>query len=428
MPDPEKKETKREEVSESEQVVHDTRAELLDFQNRMKVESIINELSLFINVFDLKKKNDFVDYICTWKLWSKENKELESVANRIIYGLPLWLRTETSSFSETNQNTWQESTSFRLENKLARKLKYILDNYWKGMDRIISDIEAKELQIKTEAENKLRMQNTSKVENESKKEEKWILKWVLDWLKDACDYWADKLSDLWNFVTKWLPSSIVNWVKNNLFSPEKQKNTENINEIYKNLKLAEWTEKPDFLPFYLAMQWYNKEKRKLWNSKYLTVVDYSKPVSKNRLYIINMQTLTVENCVPTWHGKNSWNTQTTSKFSNTPNSKQTSIGFFRTPSGLKSNSKWTWKWLFLNWMEYSNNNAGNRWIAVHPVWSFFYSRTEKGHKAWDSTSEGCITIRSADNPGEIMNKIKGDSLIYSYYPDMTYLTKSVLIK
>ena len=79
-------------------------------------------------------------------------------------------------------------------------------------------------------------------------------------------------------------------------------------------------------------------------------------------------------------------------------------------------------------MEYSNDKALDRGIAVHPVWSFFYSRTEKGHKAWDSTSEGCITIRSKDNPNEIMDKIKWDSLIYSYYPDVTYLTKSTLIK
>jgi hypothetical protein len=214
-------------------------------------------------------------------------------------------------------------------------------------------------------------------------------------------------------------------VKVNLFAPEKQKNTEAINELYKKLK---WPEKPDFFPFYLAIQWYNKEKWKLWNSRYLTVIDYSKSVKQNRLYVINMDTLTVEHCTPTWHGKNSGNTQNTSRFSNNVRSNQTSIGFFRTPANLRPNSRRTRKWLFLNWLEYSNNRARERWIAVHRVWNFFYSRTEKGHKAWDSTSEGCITIRSVDNPDVIMNKIKWDSLIYSYYPDMTYLNKSTMIK
>jgi hypothetical protein len=47
------------------------------------------------------------------------------------------------------------------------------------------------------------------------------------------------------------------------------------------------------------MQGYNKNKNSLKNKRYLTVVDYSKPVSKNRLYVINMDTLTVENCIQT---------------------------------------------------------------------------------------------------------------------------------
>lgn len=401
MPEPEKKEIK--EISESEKVITGFKKEednLFFITERIQVEWIVNELAVLINPSDLWKRNDFIDYICSWKLWSKENKNLEKMANYIIY----W------SYEQIHSKT---------ENPWSRKLKYILDNYWKSFYAILTEIQKKEKEMKPKVSPKPK---------EEKKEE-WFFDWAVDWLKqwisDVYNYGVDKLSSLWNVTTKLIPAGVKNWVKENLFSPEKQKNTENINEIYRNLK---WKEKPDFLPFYLAMQWYNKQKNNIRNSKYLTVVDYSKSVNENRLYVINMQTLTVENCVPTWHGKNSWNTQTTSKFSNNPNSNQTSIGFFRTPSGLKSNSKWTWKWLFLNWMEYSNNNAVNRWIAVHPVWSFFYSRTEKGHKAWDSTSEGCITIRSADNPGEIMNKIKWDSLIYSYYPDMTYLNKSTLIK
>lgn len=401
MPNPEKKEIK--EISESENVITGFKKEednLFFITERIQVEWIVNELAVLINPSDLWKRNDFIDYICSWKLWSKENKNLEKMANYIIY----W------SYEQIHSKTG---------NPWSRKLKYILDNYWKSFYAILTEIQKKEKEMKPKVSPKPK----------AEKKEEWFFDWAVDWLKqwisDVYNYGVDKLSTLWNVTTKLIPAGVKNWVKENLFSPEKQKNTENINEIYKNLK---WREKPDFLPFYLAMQWYNKQKNNIRNSKYLTVVDYSKSVNENRLYVINMETLTVENCVPTWHGKNSWNTQTTSKFSNNPNSNQTSIGFFRTPSGLKSNSKWTWKWLFLNWMEYSNNNAVNRWIAVHPVWSFFYSRTEKGHKAWDSTSEGCITIRSADNPGEIMNKIKWDSLIYSYYPDMTYLNKSTLIK
>ena len=400
MPDPDIFEKK--EQTETDNIIDNSKIEgknLMISVEKFQVNVIINGLFRFINHSDIKKVNDLVDYICLWNLWSHKNEDLERMTNYIIY----W-SYEKGYLKPMPQSLGREAFTW--------KLKYILDNYWRDINTILSEINKKEKEMMPK-------------ENSDHQEEKWILEWALGWLKDVYNYWADKLSDLRNFTTKWLSSSIGNWVKNNLFSPEKQKNTEDINEIYKKLQ---WKEKPDFLPFYLAIQWYNKEKNKLKNKKYLTVVDYSKSVNQNRLYVINMQTLTIENCVPTWHGKNSWNTQTTSKFSNSLNSNQTSIGFFRTPSELKSNSRWTWRGLFLTWQEYSNNNASKRWIAVHPVWSFFYGSTRNGHRTWESTSEGCITIRSADNPSEIMNKIKWDSLIYSYYPDMTYLTKSALIK
>ena len=416
MPNPERVE-KKQELTKEEQVLSGVREELTSFVDRFQVENILSELNMFINPSDLWKKSGLVDYICSWKLWSKENEELENMANYIIYWKSLW-------------NDWVEKKFFFLENRAARKLKYILDNYWKNINKILSEIKAKELEMKSKSSS-----NPSTKKADKQKEEKSALESAFDrvkeWISDVYNYWADKLSALWGGIKSLVPDGVKNWVKDNLFSPEKQKNTENINDIYQKLK---WAEKPDFLPFYLAMQWYNKEKGKLWNSKYLTVVDYSKWVSQNRLYVINMETLTIEHCVKTWHWKNSGNTQTTSKFSNNQNSNQTSIGFFRTPAALAQNSKRTWKWLFLNWMEYSNNKADVRWIAVHPVQSFFYSSNgwnrnhTKYHRAWESTSEGCITIRNQDNPGEIMNKIKWDSLIYSYYPDINYLNKSTMIK
>ncbi len=389
-------------------VIEDSRRKqknILSFMEKFQVEAIINELNTFIKPTDFLKKNDLVDYICSWKLWSKEDKELEKMVDYMIY--------------------WSsEQGTTRVEKKWTRKLKYILDNYWKDIKEILIEISKKE------SENSPRKPTI-------KEDDRWIaevflewMEWALSWLKDIFNYWVDKLTELRNSIVNLVPKSVKEWVKVNLFAPEKQKNTENINELYKKLK---WREKPDFFPFYLAMQWYNKQKNNLRNKDYLTVIDYSKPVSQNRLYVINMKTLTVENCVPTWHGKNSGDTQKTTDFSNEKGSNKTSIGFFRTPSILKSNSKRTWKWLFLTWLEYSNNHANtndpktSRWIAIHPVWSFFWSRNGNWHKAWDSTSEGCITILTKDNPGEIMNKIKWDSLIYSYYPDMTYLNKSTMI-
>lgn len=441
MPDPDRIETKNE-ASEEDKVIFDTREDLTELADKIQVEAIVEDLNIFINPLDLDKKGDLVDYILGWKLWSNERMELESMVRYIIYWMYSW-NTVTSqpfsyhppqssvqSYTQKDRFSWDRDMPVYLENKFTRKLKYILDNYWKDIKTILSDIKAKELEMRTKATAKpAPKQNQNNPARQ--KEEKWLLEWAISRLSDVYDYWVDKLSGLWNSITSLVPSSLKNWVKANLFSPENQRNTEVVNEIYQRLK---WPEKPDFFPFYLAMQWYNKVKDELWNTKYLTVVDYSKPISQNRLFVINMDTLTVENCVPTWHGKKSGNQQLTTSFSNNPNSNQTSIGFSRTPENLRSNTSWTWRWLFLNWMEYSNNKSLSRWIAVHPVWSFFYGRSgwnrkhTRYHRAWESTSDGCITIRSVDNPEEIMDKIKWDSLIYSYYPDITYLNKSQLIR
>ena len=479
MPDPDRIETKREN-SEADKVISDTKEELTEFADRVQVEAIVDELNLFINPLDLDKKGDLVDYILAWKLWSNEKIELENMARYMIYWLYSWGTTTPQVFSYqspqsssqldthvspqsslqvsplyTQKNRFspegaQQTSSFFLENKFARKLKYILDNHWKDIKTILSGIK-KEVEKRIKATQLPESNQRPVTPAYRQKKEKWGLEWLISWaydrikqwIEDIYDYWTEKLSDLWNMtINSLVPdgikngvkdnvSRVKNWIRDNLFSPEKQKNTETINEIYQRLK---WPEKPDFFPFYLAMQWYNKQRGSLWNAKYLTVVDYSKSVSQRRLFVINMETLTVENCVRTWHGKKSGNQQSTTSFSNTPNSNQTSIGFFRTPQDLRSNSWRTWKWLFLNWKEYSNDKSLARWIAMHPVWSFFYSKSgwnrnhTRYHRAWESTSDGCITILSVDNPNEIMDKIKWDSLIYSYYPDMTYLSKSELIR
>lgn len=367
---------------------------LMYYIENYQVEGIINELSVLINPSDFPKKGDLWHYISVWKLWSNENIELERMARYMIYGT-------------------YETLVPMLENPWTWKLKYILDNHWRDIKIVLKEIQNKENEMKPKVTEKPK---------EEKKEE-WFFDWAVDWLKNT---------RLWKGIASVLPDGVKNWVKENLLSPEKEKDTEELNETYNKLK---WKEKPDRLPFFLAMRWYTKEKDNIGNSKYLTIVDYTKPVSQNRLYVINMDTLTVENCVPTWHGKNSGNQQRTTRFSNVPESKQTSIWFFRTPMDYQPNSKYIktrwkhgWRGLFLTWMETSNNNAPTRWIAVHPVWEFFYGSTKNGHKAGESTSEGCITIRSVDHPTEIMDKIRWDSLIYSYYPDMKYLNESKLIK
>jgi len=176
---------------------------------------------------------------------------------------------------------------------------------------------------------------------------------------------------------------------------------------YEQLK---WPEKPDPKVFDFALQWYEKLRNDLRNSDYLTIVDYTKSRDEDRMFVINMKTNTVEYLVPVGHGKKSGGKFATS-FSNGVGSNKSSLGFYRTPEAIRKSRTKKWSGLLLSWIEESNRQAKQRGIYIHPG-------TVEG-------SEWCFTLPKEAT--EIMNKLKGDSLLFAYYPDSNYLAQSDLI-
>lgn len=201
-----------------------------------------------------------------------------------------------------------------------------------------------------------------------------------------------------------------------LTSPESWKNTGIAIDIsqwaesfYDQL---EGKEKLDIQAFSLAFYGYEKLKSELKNPKYLTVVDFSKSNKQERMFIINMETKTIENSLSVGHGKNSGD-EFAKNFSDTLGSRQSSLGFYRTPSEITKAHTKSWYGLRMNGIEDSNDNANNRGIYMHPG----------GLK-----SEGCFTLQmSQQEADKIMNKLKGDSLLFAYYPDNKYLASSKII-
>lgn len=179
---------------------------------------------------------------------------------------------------------------------------------------------------------------------------------------------------------------------------------------WKYLQLK-WDVKPDFLPFFYAMKGYKKLKSDLWNSKYLTIVDLTKSNTQKRFFVLNMEKNRVEFAVQTWHGKKSWGEFAT-LFSNEIGSNQTSLWFYRTPLEIQKARTKDRSGLLLNGIEASNDNARKRGIFIHP--------------AGIDQSEGCFTLPELDAP--ILNMIKGDSLLFAYYPDQEYLLNSELLQ
>lgn len=201
-----------------------------------------------------------------------------------------------------------------------------------------------------------------------------------------------------------------------LISPESSKNTGiaiDISQWAENFyDQLEGKEKLDIQAFSLAFYGYEKLKSELKNPKYLTVVDFSKSNKQERMFIINMKTKTIENSLSVGHGKNSGD-EFAKNFSDTLGSRQSSLGFYRTPSEITKSHTKSWYGLRMNGIEDSNDNANNRGIYMHPG----------GLK-----SEGCFTLQmSQQEADKIMNKLKGDSLLFAYYPNDKYLASSKII-
>ncbi|MEM5786334.1 MAG: murein L,D-transpeptidase catalytic domain family protein [Syntrophobacteraceae bacterium] len=142
------------------------------------------------------------------------------------------------------------------------------------------------------------------------------------------------------------------------------------------------------------------------NKRYLTIIDYSKPSSVKRMYLIDMKTGKVERFLVS-HGKNSGWAYATA-FSNRPESYKSSRGFFIT--GRKYSGKHGTA-LQLHGLEKGvNDNALRRGIVMHGS-NYVSMRSVMLNKGRLGRSLGCPAI-PAETAESVINRIKDGSLIY----------------
>ena len=148
----------------------------------------------------------------------------------------------------------------------------------------------------------------------------------------------------------------------------------------------------------------------------LTVIDYSLPSSKQRMWIFDVRREQLLYNTYVAHGQNSGMT-TPNHFSNQPSSKATSLGTFVTKDtyiGSKGIS------LNLQGLEKGfNDNAYNRRVVIHGAWYVepdFIKKAGRAGRSW-----GCPSIaQTIAKP--VINTIKGGSVVFAYYPDRNYLS------
>lgn len=160
-------------------------------------------------------------------------------------------------------------------------------------------------------------------------------------------------------------------------------------------------------------QWVDKE---VTNKNYAVIIDYSRPSSEKRLFLLNLNTGAVYRYYVA-HGLNSGENDAES-FSNIPDSKKTSLGFYLTGSeyfGTHGNS------IHLYGLERSNDRAFERTIVMHGapyVSTQFLDKYGRMGRSW-----GCPAV-SKETIQQLIPVIKNGTVVYAYHKDLMAMAQT----
>lgn len=160
------------------------------------------------------------------------------------------------------------------------------------------------------------------------------------------------------------------------------------------------------------------EHGKLTNKRYLTVCDFSLSSNTNRLWLIDTRTKTVIINTLVAHGQATGEEYAT-RFSNIPESHQSSLGFFVTAQTYSGHNGYSMRMQGVDGN--FNNRAMSRDIVMHGAdyVSHAFARANKRlGRSW-----GCPSV-SREMTRPIIDRIKNGSCLFIYHPTKSYLRSS----
>lgn len=193
---------------------------------------------------------------------------------------------------------------------------------------------------------------------------------------------------------------------------------EHLRQLHGELKLQALN--LDYKVFRLAMVgYYALQKEGTLNSKELiTIIDFSRPSTDKRFYTIDLKKKEVKYHTYVAHGRNTGQNIAT-KFSNTPHSNQSSLGFYVTGETYVGSKGYS---LRLDGKDGSfNDKIRSRAVVIHAAeyatesWIKRYGRLGR--------SQGCPAL-PPDLAKAVIDTIKDKTAIFTYYPDADYLNAS----
>jgi hypothetical protein len=163
-----------------------------------------------------------------------------------------------------------------------------------------------------------------------------------------------------------------------------------------------------------------REKGLLQNDAVLSICDFSQSSFKKRLYILDVKNFKVLKNTYVAHGRNS-GLQYANDFSNTPESLQSSLGFYVTKATYTGKHGLS---LRLDGKDPGfNNKAEERAIVVHGA---DYIGAHRLGAPYMGRSFGCPAVPQAE-AGEVINTIKNGTCLFIYHPLKKYLAGSKLL-
>jgi hypothetical protein len=172
-----------------------------------------------------------------------------------------------------------------------------------------------------------------------------------------------------------------------------------------------------------AVKGYNylQEKGMLNNSDVLTIIDYSKPSSQKRLYVIDINTGKLLFNTLVAHGRKS-GIEYANDFSNREESHKTSLGFFITQTTYNGGNGYSLR--LLGCEKGINDKALERAIVMHGA--SYADEKFLQQNGYLGRSYGCPAVPEKMNK-EIIDAIKNGSCMFLYHPTKKYSNASKIL-
>jgi len=153
----------------------------------------------------------------------------------------------------------------------------------------------------------------------------------------------------------------------------------------------------------------------------ITLIDFDKPSSEKRLFIIDIDNGTVLHSSLVAHGRGSGEEMATS-FSNKPGSNQSSLGFYLTENTYTGKNGYS---LVLKGLDQGiNDKAQSRSIVIHGA--EYVSEEYIRMNGRLGRSQGCPAL-SLDEYQEVIELIKDGSCLFIYHNGQDYASRSAVL-